>query len=60
MALSLTCKNCDEVLTGADEDELVAVVQAHIGAHARDHGATHEISREQVLARLEREGGHPT
>jgi hypothetical protein len=52
MTLSLTCKHCDEVLTGDDEDGLVARVQTHVRGHARDYGRGHAVSREQILARL--------
>ncbi len=58
MALSLTCNHCHEVVTGEDEDELVARVQNHVRGHAhdhgRDHGRDHAVSREQILARLRR------
>jgi hypothetical protein len=57
MALSLTCRHCHQVITGDDEDELVARVQAHVRGHARDHGRDHAVSREQILARLHRQ--HP-
>ncbi len=55
MSLSLTCKRCDVVITGEDEDELVAKVQAHVLGHARQHDRDHSVSREHVLARLRRE-----
>jgi hypothetical protein len=63
MALTLTCKNCHQPVTGQDEDELVARVQAHSRAHAATHGRDHEIPREQILARARREqsgGGEPS
>jgi hypothetical protein len=41
------------VITAADEDQLVARVQAH----ARDHDGTPELSREHILAHLR--GEHP-
>jgi hypothetical protein len=55
MTLSLSCKHCDEVITGDDEDELVARVQTHVRTHSRLHGRSHAVSREQVLARLHRQ-----
>jgi len=55
MSLSLTCKRCNEPITGEDEDELVARVQAHVATHSRLHGRFHQVSREQVLARLRRQ-----
>jgi predicted small metal-binding protein len=39
------------VITADDEDELVAQVQNHA---ARDHNATHVLSRQHILARLHR------
>ena len=57
MTLSLTCKHCDEVITGDGEDELVARVQTHVRGHARGHRRGHAVSREQILARLHRQ--HP-
>ena len=57
MALSLTCKRCQEVITGADEDELVARVQAHVGGHGNPGGRDHNVSREHILARLRRQNG---
>jgi hypothetical protein len=51
MTLSLTCKRCNEVITGHDEDELVTRVQTHVRLHTR----LHAVSREQVLARLHRQ-----
>lgn len=55
MTLSLTCKRCQEVITGDDEDELVTRVQAHVRGHSRLHGRFHAVSQEQVLARLHRQ-----
>jgi hypothetical protein len=55
MTLSLTCKNCNEAITGEDEDEFVARVQAHVRGHGRTHGFSHIVSRRQVLARLRRQ-----
>lgn len=55
MDLSLTCKRCHEVITGADEDELVALVQAHVGGHNNPGGRDHNVSREHILARLRRQ-----
>ena len=55
MTLSLTCNSCNEAITGADEDELVARVQAHVREHSRLHGVSHTLSRDQVLARLRRQ-----
>lgn len=62
MALSLTCKRCHEVVTGADEDELVALVQAHVRGHNNPGDRDHNVSREHILTRLRRqdrtEDGH--
>ncbi|WP_326718411.1 MULTISPECIES: hypothetical protein [unclassified Streptomyces] len=56
MTLTLTCKNCQEAMTGETEDELVARVQDHVRGHSERHGGPpHTVSREQVLARLHRE-----
>jgi hypothetical protein len=55
MTLSLTCKRCNEKITGEDEDELVVRVQTHVGTHGRLHGRFHTVSREQVLTRLRRQ-----
>lgn len=52
MSLSLTCKRCDQTISGADEDELVTLMQAHVDDHARTHGHTHTVTGEQVVARL--------
>lgn len=62
MTLSLTCKRCNEPITGEDEDELVANVQAHVRDHSRARGISHDVSRKQVLARLQRQerGRRPT
>lgn len=61
MACSLTCKGCHEVITGADEVELVALVQAHVRRHNSPVGR-HSVSRRHILARLRRqdhtEAGH--
>jgi hypothetical protein len=55
MTLSLTCNRCKEKITGEDEDQLVARVQAHVDGHSRTSGHSHAVSREHVLARLERQ-----
>jgi hypothetical protein len=55
MALSLTCKRCNEPITGETEDELVTNVQNHVRGHSRMHGISHTVSRRQVLARLRRQ-----
>ncbi len=55
MALSLTCKRCYEVITDADDDELVALVQAHVRGHNNPGGRDHNVSREHILARLRRQ-----
>ncbi len=56
MTISIPCKRCKEIITAADEDDLVAQVEAH----ARHHGAArgkHVPTRERILAHLrEREG----
>ena len=55
MSLSLTCKRCDQAITGTDEDELVANVQEHVARHSHKHERDHEVSREHVLRRLRRQ-----
>jgi hypothetical protein len=55
MTLSLTRKRCNEAITGQNEDDLVANVQAHVRGHSRMHGISHTVSRRQVLARLRRQ-----
>jgi len=60
MTVSLTCNNCHVVISAADEDELVPLVQEHVQAHAREHGRSHEVSRADVLARLERQTTKPS
>lgn len=58
MTLRLTCKRCDEVITGEDEDQLAAAVEAHVRSHPRTGGGvSHTVSRAQVLGRLRRQGG---
>lgn len=49
MTISLPCKRCDAVITADDEDQLVAKVQKHA---ATDHGLSHPLSREHILAHL--------
>ena len=57
MSISLTCKGCKTVITGRDEDELVAQLQHHI---IDDHNSSHSPTREQILAILHRQrGGGP-
>jgi Protein of unknown function (DUF1059) len=53
MTESLTCRHCKETITGTDEDDLVAQIQAHVQTHGREHGR-HVVSAEQVRARLRR------
>jgi hypothetical protein len=48
MSISMTCGPCGTVITAADEDQLVARVQAH----AREHDGTPDLSREHILAHL--------
>ncbi len=55
MALSLTCKRCDREITGTDEGELVANVQAHVDGHSQEHERDHHVSRAHVLRRLRRQ-----
>lgn len=53
MTISTICKRCREPIIAADEDDLVAQVQAH----ARDHGGargTHVPSRDRIIAHLHR------
>lgn len=58
MTLSLTCKRCEQEITGTTEDELVAKVQDHVAGHSDPHGRTHPVSAEHVLRRLRhRESG---
>lgn len=52
MTVSLTCPRCDAEITADGEDDLVDKVQSHI---RDDHGATHALSREHILARLHRQ-----
>jgi hypothetical protein len=56
MALSLTCNHCKQEIVGSDEDELVALIQEHVAAHGQQHGRTHDVSRDDVLRRLSRQG----
>ena len=58
MTLSLTCRRCNEPITGQDEDELVAEVQSHVRAYRNHFGITHVVSGKQVLARLRRQEAH--
>jgi hypothetical protein len=55
MVLSLTCSHCKQEIVGTDEDELVALVQEHVAAHAQQHGRSHQVSRDDVLRRLSRQ-----
>ncbi|MGW7525920.1 hypothetical protein [Streptomyces sp. NPDC054783] len=50
--LSLTCRHCDETISGENEDELVARVQSHVQGHARDRGTDRPVTRAHILARL--------
>lgn len=52
----MACKRCREVLSGADEDELVARVQTHVQGHGLLGGRSHTVSRQQILTRLRRQG----
>lgn len=49
MTISLPCTRCGVLITGDDEDELVAQVQTHA---TRDHDLGHPLSRERILAHL--------
>jgi hypothetical protein len=60
MVLSVTCKRCDQEITGTGEDELVANVQEHVDGHSREHGRDHHVSRAHVLRRLRRSLTAPT
>ena len=51
MTYTMTCKRCQIEMSGETEDAFVAAVQDH---HARYHPEGHSPSREQVLARLQR------
>jgi hypothetical protein len=56
MALTITCKRCQELINAETEDDLMAQVEAH----ARDHGGAHGRhvpSRERILAHLRQRGG---
>ena len=55
MVLSLTCKRCQQEITGTDEDDLVANIQAHVAGHSQEHERAHHVSREHVLRRLRRQ-----
>jgi hypothetical protein len=52
VSVSLTCRHCNEEMSAEDEEQLVAIVQQHVGGHAAEHGRAHTVSREDVLARL--------
>ncbi len=54
MTVSVTCTRCHELITAADEDQLVAQVQAHARDHGGAHG-THVPTRERILAHLHRQ-----
>ncbi len=54
MAVSVTCTRCHELITAADEDELVVQVQTHARDHGGAHG-THVPSPEHILAHLHRQ-----
>ena len=49
MTLKMKCPRCDTVITAADEDDLVARVQAHA---RNDHGLQHTLPRKHILANL--------
>ena len=56
MTVSVTCRRCKELITGQDEDDLLAQVEAH----ARDHGGAHGKhipSRERILGHLRNRDG---
>jgi hypothetical protein len=55
MVLSLTCKRCQQEITGTDEDDLVTNVQAHVAGHSQEHERARHVSREHVLRRLRRQ-----
>lgn len=52
MTFTMTCPRCEAVITGADEDDLVAKVQVHV---RDDHGFQQPLPRKHVLARLRRQ-----
>jgi nucleotidyltransferase/DNA polymerase involved in DNA repair len=51
MTLATTCKRCRQPIVAADEDELVAQVQAHARDHGGAHG-THVPTRDHILAHI--------
>lgn len=53
MALTVTCKRCQELITAEDEDDLVAQVETHARDHGGAHG-THIPTRERILGHLKR------
>jgi hypothetical protein len=56
VTVSLTCKNCDELLAADTEDALLIVAQQHSDDHARAHGAqSHKLSLEHLRHRLAQE-----
>jgi hypothetical protein len=55
MTLSLTCKRCQQEITGTGEDDLVANVQDHVAGHSHEHERAHDVSREHILRRLRRQ-----
>ena len=50
MTVRMTCKHCRTLITADNEEELVAQVQTH----TRDHDGERALSREHILARLDR------
>ena len=51
MPIRANCPRCDTLITAANEDELVAKVQAHV---RDDHGLSHALPRKHILAILRR------
>lgn len=47
MTITITCPRCQEPITAADEDDLLAQVETHARAHGGAHG-THVPSRAAV------------
>lgn len=51
MSVSMTCRHCNIEIVADDPDELVKRVQEHALAHPRPV----ELTREHILARLQRQ-----
>lgn len=54
MTVSTTCRGCGVEITGADEEDLISKVQAHL---AEAHPGGHSPSREQVRSVLRTRAG---